>query len=301
VGKETSIPTSRVRPSITWGHRALELAVLFIGVVFSLDLAIEPDATFGLERRPIYVSVLIFVTGFLLTVLVFLVVHRRTPPSKIEHDAARYLLARAKGESRPARPQVSRIALRALLCFPSLIALVTLFFFPAASHLIRLRQRQRVGPYGIDIPWSLVMIPMPEVPADRFITAFALAGSGGHFRLSSFWRTEMFSSEMGFGSVESADSTADVRARYQSREFEGARALTQRDLRVGALILTCWQFLPPSVGWRHGSPGERGDLWQVHCETPVGLRGNHFYAWFNGQDADLPAFYGIVERVQPLP
>jgi hypothetical protein len=295
MGKQTSIPPSPVRPSIRWGHMAIELAVLFMGVVFSLDLAIE------LAPRPIYVSVLIFATGFLLTVLVFLVVHRRSQPSKIEHDAARWLLARAEAKSRPPRTQVRRIALRALLWLPSLIALVTLFFFPAASHLIRLRQQQHVGPYGIDIPWSLVMIPMPEVPADRFITAFALAGSGGHLRLSSFWRTEMFSSEMGFGSVESAASTADVRARYQSREFEGARALTQRDLRVGALILTCWQFLPPSVGWRHGSPGERGDLWQVRCETPVGLRGNHFYAWFHGQDADLPAFYGIVERVQPLP
>jgi len=287
----TSTPPPPKRPPDSRSHFAIELTVLFLGVSWSMWLAFVAEETF--DSGPAYLVGLVFVAGFLLTILCFLAIHRRVPSGETEYDAACWLLVRARRKSWPRRAHVSRMAARILLWIPSLIALVTIFFFPAATHLTRLGQ-QRVGPYGIDIPWTIAMISFPEVPANTAIAAYALAGKAGHPGLRPFWIGEMFSSEMVFGNIEHADATGDFRDRLRTWELEGVRELTQRDMRSGALTVTCWQFLP--------KPSRRGsDLWQVRCETRVGVKGNHFYASFRGQDADLPVFYRIVERVRALP
>jgi hypothetical protein len=79
---------------------------------------------------------------------------------------------------------------------------------------------------------------------------------------------------------------------------EGTQVL-RKEFRLSDVWLTRWQYLLSDR--RHSAvlAAATGPLWQVDCETPVGVHGQHFFAWFRGSERDIPAFYRIIDRVVP--
>jgi hypothetical protein len=237
--------------------------------------------------------------GVVLTIVGFVLLRRRTRPWKLEYDAVGWALAQTERKLHPTRTRYKRVVSRILVWTPSGIAATVLLFFPATSHLIR-PGSQHLSHYRVSIPWTLVVIPAPGVSSDNFVTAFTLIGSSGKFGLTPFWKSEVFSSEMGFGSQLRGADASEFTNRMTELRHVGATQFLRRDFRLGDVALTCSQYLPP-----HDWPFRRGNigstaLLQIDCETPVGLRGQHFYAWFRGRGSDIPAFYKIIAGVESV-
>jgi hypothetical protein len=236
--------------------------------------------------------------GVVLTIVGFVLLRRKTRSWKIEYDAVGWALAQSERKLHPTRSRYKRVASRVLVWIPSVIATTVLLFFPAASHLIR-PGSQRLEHYRVSIPWTLVVTPVPGVPSDSFVAAFTLIGSNGAFGLTPFWQGEIFSSEMGFGSTLHASDASEDNI-ITERRHVGATQLSRRGFRLGDVALSCWQYLPPH-DWPYRRRGiDSAASWQIDCQTPVGISGQHFYASFRGSEADVPAFYKIVEGVEPV-
>jgi hypothetical protein len=79
---------------------------------------------------------------------------------------------------------------------------------------------------------------------------------------------------------------------------EGTQVL-RKEFRLSDVWLTRWQYLLSDR--RHSAvlAAATGPLWQVDCETPVGVHGQPFFAWFRGSERDIPAFYRVIDRVVP--
>ena len=101
----------------------------------------------------------------------------------------------------------------------------------------------------------------------------------------------MFSSEMQFGSLGWRSVSSGEWAKLEGEDARAIR-LVRREFQLKGVALTCRQY--QSLGARTDP-----ELWQIHCETPVGVRGQYFSAWFHGTDTDIPAFYRVIEGVVP--
>lgn len=236
--------------------------------------------------------------GVALTIVGLVLLRRRTRPWKIEYDAVGWALTQTERKLHPTRSKYKRIVSRILVSMPCVIAATVLLFFPAASHLIR-PGSQYLAHYRVSIPWSLMVTAVPGVPSDNFVTAFTLIGSHGKFGLTPFWKRELFSSEMGFGSQQRGADSSEFDNRITELRHVGATQFLRRDFQLGDVALACSQYVPPhDWPFRRQSIGSPS-LWQIDCETPVGLRGRYFYAWFRGREADIPAFYKIIAGVEP--
>ena len=77
---------------------------------------------------------------------------------------------------------------------------------------------------------------------------------------------------------------------------EGAAEVPRRDLNIGGLTLSCWQYLPR----KHVYRSDVGVMWRINCQTPVDVRKRNFYAWFFGHESDIPIFYKVIEGVTPV-
>jgi hypothetical protein len=275
----------------------MEAGVLLLGSVLSVALVFVFAVVFRFD--PVdengFVGV-VFLIGLLLTIVGFIAVRSKTRPWKIEYDAVGWTLTQAERKLHPTFARRKRIAKRVLVGMPSLIAAVVLFFYPAAFHLMH-PSSQNLGPYRVSIPWTLAILSVPGVHADSEVIAFALLGSGGNSCWTPFWRGELFSSGMIFGSGKGYAGNLDYRVRYaEEMHAEGTQVL-RKDLRLNDVRLSCWQYLIPH---RWPWAAVTGPLWQVDCETPVGVHGQHFSAFFRGSGTDIPAFYRIIERVVPV-
>jgi hypothetical protein len=258
----------------------LEIGVLLLGLILSIAL--------GVAAAIRDVPEALFPAGLFLTMVAFSAVRRKTRPWKIRYDAAGWQLDQIERRLHPVRARSKRIAVRIFVWIPSLIAAGVLFFFPAASHLVR-PSPQALGPYRLSIPWTLAIVPMPKVSNGSFVTAFALTGSNGDSAVTPFWEATIFSSEMDFGSAPAGPVMPAWMAKYEEQEHTRASWLLRKEFQLSGVALTCWQYMPSAQS-----------LWQVNCETPVGVQGQHFHASFQGTSADLPAFYKAVERTVPI-
>lgn len=269
-----------------------ELGVLVFGFGVSFALTAYLDPT---ENSSVLA---VFYAGLTLTVAGFVVIRRKTRPWKIEYDAVGWALAQTERKLHPTRSRCKQAVSRVLVWMPSAIATTVLLFFPAASHLIR-PGLQCLTHYRVSIPWTLVVTPVPGVSSDSFVAAFTLIGSNGDFRLTPFWHREIFSSAMGFGNTLYASDVSEDNI-ITERRHVGAAQLSRRDFRLSDIALSCWQYLPP-YDWPYGRRSTASArLWQIDCQTPVGVRGQRFYAWFRGSAADISAFYRITEGVEPI-
>jgi hypothetical protein len=263
----------------------IEAGVFLLGVVLSFALVIVSAMVFRLDPAENDFGGVI---GILLAIVGFIAVRGKTRKWKIEYDAVGWTLAQAEGKLHPTLARRKRIARRVLIWMPSLIAAGVLFFYPEAFHLVH-PGSQKLGPYRVSIPWTLAIMPVPGVPADSVVTALALLGSDGNLYWTPFWRRELFSSEMSFESRKSDADDLAYRLQYAKRMHAEGTQVLRKEFRLSDVGLTCWQYSLP----------DRRPLWRVDCETPVGVHGQHFLAWFRGSQRDIPAFYRIIERVVP--
>jgi hypothetical protein len=273
----------------------MEAGVLLLGVVFSFALVIVSAMVFRFEND---FGGVVFLIGLLLTIVGFIAVRGKTRKWKIEYDAVGWTLAQAERKLHPTLARRKRIARRVLVWIPSLIAAAVLFFYPEAFHLVH-PGSQKLGPYRVSIPWTLAIISPPGLPADSVVIALALVGSDGNLYWTPFWGRELFSSGMGFESGKRDEDNSDYRVQYaEEMHAEGTQVL-RKEFQLSDVGLTCWQYLLPDR--RHSAvwAAVTGPLWQIDCETPMGVHGQHFAAWFRGSERDIPAFYRIIERVVP--
>ena len=277
---------------------AVEVGTFLLGLFLSVMAAVLVQM-FGFDPAPGQLHGLgsaLFLGGLVLTIVAFRAVRRRTRPWKIDYDAVGWELTRAERKLHPRRARVQRLATRVLVWAPSLLAFVVLFFFPAASHLIR-PGTQTLGPYRLYIPWTLAILPAPQVPDARFIWTGAMVGSHGGFGVTAFWRREIFSSIMGFGSRKADPDNSVLEAKYAEQRRAEATQLLRKEFQLSGVELICWQYLSTYRGrMRIAGSG----LWRVDCETRVGVKGQLFYAWFLGRDTDIPAFYRVIKGTVPI-
>ena len=292
------LPISLTRPAKRLLLFAGELGSLVLGLAlsFAYYIAVANDCD-NFAECPVASAVLD--AGVVLTIVGFVLLRRRTRPWKLEYDAVGWALTQTERKQHPTRARYKRVVSRILVWTPSVIATTVLLFFPAASHLIRTGP-QNLSHYRVSIPWTLAVIPVPGVSSGNFVAAFTLIGSTGKFGLTPLWKGEVFSSEMGFGSLLRGDDDSEFDNRMTELRHVGATQLIRRDFRLSDVPLTCSQYLPP-----HDWPFRRRgigstSLWQIDCETPIGLRSQHFYAWFHGREADIPAFYKIIAGVESV-
>jgi hypothetical protein len=293
------VPSSVLRPTKRLLLFAGELSFLVLGLALASAVAsyvaVADDCYNSVECPP---ASAVLDGGVVLTVVGFVLLRRRTRPWKIEYDAIGWALAQTERKLHPTRSRCKQAVSRFLVWTPSVIAATVLLFFPAASHLIR-PGSQCLTHYRLSIPWTLVVTPVPGVSSDSFVAAFTLIGSNGEFRLTPFWHGEIFSSVMGFGNTLYASDASEDNT-ITERRHVGATQLSRRDFQLGDAALSCWQYLPP-YDWPYGRRSTASAvLWQIDCQTPVGVRGQHFYAWFRGSEADISAFYKIIEGVEPI-
>jgi hypothetical protein len=258
-----------------------EVGVLVVGVVLSFAVAayFESGWTFGF--------------GLVLTVVEFIAFRRRTRPWKIGYDAECFELSRAERSLHPRRARFKRIIGRTLLWVPSVIAALVLFFFPIVTHLAHPSSRYLTH-YRVPIPWTISVFGRYG-----WVDAF-VSGGKGRFGMTQFWDREALFSRMTFRAISPDADTFEFNHEMAAVERGGATQAHSREFRLGDVILTCWQFVPRrprvhSLGLVRISP-----FWEVTCETPVTEHRRNLYASFWGSEADMPAFYKIIEGVTPV-
>jgi hypothetical protein len=265
-----------------------EIGMLLFDLVFPIALA---TLVFQFTSPESLLPLIAFLFGLLLSVMGHRLFRRKTQAWKIEYDAVGWRLSRAERELHPRRARYKRIARRVLVCVPSAIAAVVLFFFPVVSHIFQ-PQSQYLTHYRIPIPWTVTVFEGSEQSVGiSAVEAFVSSSGRGRFGVTPFWGREAVSSMMHFQSSNPKGpfgSTDQPTAAISS----GAAHLLRREFSLGNAALTCWQYLLPN---RRGGPD-----WHVSCKTPEDVHEYNFFGWFYGDEGDLPLFYKIIEGVTPV-
>jgi hypothetical protein len=267
---------------------AAEIIVLAVGTVLSVVLGILLESVTRADLG--------FWLGLVLTALGFFAVRRKSRPWKIQYGAAGWELSQAERKLYPTRARNKRIARRILIWVPSVIAAVVLVFFPEVSHLAHPRSRY-LKHYRVPISWTYTVWVRPW--EDSVVHALISNAGRGRLGISPFWGRWAFS-YMVFAN-ENLDA-ATLQSWHETNETRRAKSLQQqtRELRLGDLPLTCWQYIPIYPN----RPGPlslfgAGPVWEVNCETPAAGELN-FSAWFAGRETDIPRFYEIIDSISYL-
>jgi hypothetical protein len=240
--------------------------------------------------------------GVVLTVVAFVLIRRRTRPWKIEYDAVGWTLAQAGRKRHPARARFHRLVGLILLCVPSAIAALVLFFYPVATHLVQPCSRY-FRHYRVPIPWTAMVCPgWVQTPGYRRIDAVFSSSGKGRFGMTPlsvgpFWLEDqpvslaIFVSDADSGSF---DYSADMKAGRR-----GATEAVNREFRAGDVAITCLQYRPERPRHQRFWP-EAWSVWRIDCETPAALHQRSFYASFSGREEEIGTFYQIIEGVRPV-
>lgn len=164
-----------------------------------------------------------------------------------------------------------------LLWTPSAVAGFVLFFLPVATHVLHLGSSY-LPHYDIPIPWTIEVHVLSAYlpPENGLVEAFVRNSGVGRYGAVLFWRLDPITSRMGFGT----DSEGRVRE-------AGGLVGMKKMVRAGSSSLTCWHSSWPR------DPG----LFSVNCELSSAIAAQSLYAYFTGQEADLPLFYSILSGI----
>jgi len=188
---------------------------------------------------------------------------------------------------RRARHPVRTKCVRVLVCVPSMVAAVVLFFFPVATHIVHLRAHY-LGHYRVPIPWNLAVFSSPEVFwARNYVWALARSDDRARFGVTSYGEP---SSAIEFGFIDPDYDAIRFNARYSGSWHPAAQEFS-RDFRLNGVAFRCWQY-------QYGHFG--GGAWSISCKTPLEARWLNLYAGFLGREEDIPIFYRIIEGITPV-
>lgn len=283
-----------------------ELGLLFVGLALSVLAMVYFNS---LDPDSLFVPVA-FVVGVILTITGFFFLRRYTRKWKIRYDAAGWVLSEAARKLHPARVRFKRRLRKTLIWIPSACAAFVLFFFPIATHLVRARSHY-LAHYRVPVPWTFAVFSWPEsVPEYSYATAIGSGSGAGRFGVTPFEHafgiapygyTTSRLSMMIFGSLEPDSPYFEFNHRENEQERSRAGQLSERGFRLGAIFVSCWQYIPEK---RMGLWGQQaystGEYWEIHCETPVDVRQGNFYAAFYGRREDRALFYAVVANVTPV-
>ncbi len=270
---------------------AFETTVFVFGTVLTFVLCAVVDPRF---------STVVFLTGFGVIVSSLILIRSKTRKFKIEHDAARWMASRSFRQRYPTRAKYLRLLQRCFLWFPTACAILVLFFFPFASHIVHPRSHF-LRHYRVPIPWTFMVFPSSLGPPEEYSVVNALASTSGkgRFGVTPFWDREYVPSLMVFGSL-GPDGSFELNHRGSESLRDGAPQLSKRNFQLGSVDLTCWQYLPPQrrpARFWLGHSYDNRPLWEIACETPVDVHDRDFYALFYGRSEDIPAFYNVLQNV----
>jgi hypothetical protein len=266
-----------------------EAGVLVIGLIGSLALGFLAALLSG--RHGDDAAAAAFYGGLLLTVAAFFVRRRKTRPWKINYDVASYRIEKAERKLHPARAKVKRTLFRAAMWLPSAVATLVVFFFPIASHLAC---PNSVRGYRVPIRWTDTIFFVPGLVDVDVVDVLVSNSSSRRLAFTPFWNREpALLSQMSFSSRTNTDTVS-----YDAVEAtrESAAEVIRRDLNIGGLTLSCWQYLPREHIYR----SDVGVMWRINCQTPADVPKRNFYASFFGHESDIPIFYKVIEGVTPL-
>jgi len=175
-----------------------EIGISIFGIIVSTGLGVlVGQFTSSQSSLPL----LAFVFGLLLSTKGLLLFRRKTRPWKIAYDAIGWELSRAERKLHPSRARYKRMVRRTLVCVPSAIAALVLFFFPAASHILN-PQWHYLKRYRVPIPWTVTVFAVRGLPAERnSVVAFVSNSGRSRFGMTPFWGAEGISSFMSFETV----------------------------------------------------------------------------------------------------
>jgi hypothetical protein len=267
-----------------------EVGIIGLGLILSSALAIWLGFIAGQA-----VGAFAFYFGLLLTLIAFFITRRRHRPLKIEYDAVGWQLSQVDRKLHPVRVRYKRIALRVLLCVPSAIAAMVMFFFPVASHLVHLRSHY-LRHYRIPIPWTFAVFKMIGPPSEY---EYVIALSKRPFGVTPFWGKDQVYSGMSFGVRVPDPGRRDFDRETVELMRHGADQMLSKEFRLADIEITCRQYVPPYRGFRAWPLGTERS-WQADCEAPVDRYRHSFNASFYGRQEDLPAFYKVIEGVTPV-
>lgn len=258
---------------------ACQLAVVGLGLILSFYVAVFALFLAVYLEAPVQLALLLLLLGFLcglvLTGLAMKAFRRRTRTWEIQYEVE--VWARRKAESR-----YKRIARRALVCVPALLASIVLFFFPVVSHLTHPGSRY-LKHYRIPVPWNLPVFSSLRPKQASILRVYGPSGERAD------------SSEMSFESLAVEEPEFTAGRRYYET-WTKAEYKLRRDFQLGKVAFTCWEYRFA----RWPEPAAGSDVWRyIACETPIDIREQNLYASFAGSETDLPTFYKIIKGIRP--
>jgi hypothetical protein len=211
--------------------------------------------------------------GLISTGLGSMAIRRLAGPGGVKYD-----LAASKRRLSPSK--------RILVCVPSAIVAFVFFFFPIATHLSHPRS-PTLTHYRIPVPWNFAVLPSSS---DTHLLT-VIGSTNGKAR---YGMTPRFVPE-NFGDPPTVSEMIFTEYEYFSVDRPPQKSqFTIRDLDLGYMRITCLQPVRPV--FHTGSPSAVS----VFCETFGRATANVLIAKFLGAAQDLPAFYRIIEGIQPL-
>jgi hypothetical protein len=222
-----------------------------------------------------------FVSGNILMNVLLIYHRRKTRDQWINAEAAKWLRIRGLHDE-------GRKAVRLLLWLPSVFALWVLFFFPLATHVIIHPSSRYLPNFRIPIPWTWTALSVC-VGDNCWVDAVISSKGRGRIGATPFWPTAQLSM-VTFGAMSSEY--------YDASDWrpEGVGQVPTIVLRLGDMPLPCWQYLAQRDLYDRYLIGLPADVpaWRVVCGNRV------LHAHFFGRAEDLPAFYGVLQRIVPI-
>jgi hypothetical protein len=177
---------------------------------------------------------------------------------------------------------------------PSLIATITLLYFPLACavsvHLCH-GPTETLPHYRIRIPWDWWVCDRESYDEEEH-TISVLVGKGiAQVGFRPYRTGRWIRSFVTFNNYDQGFTERRLKQKAQ----EERKDVIPHDLRIGNVPVTCWEYGPPARWWEtQEGPSER----EVDCSTSQDGNVPYIFASFTGPQEDIPGFYKVVERIE---
>lgn len=271
---------------------ASQLAAIGFGLCFSVFFGLLPASITGLDNPNFVLYCLGDLCGLGLAAWAFARFRRRTRAWEVTYELEVWARREAERRLHPVRAKCRRIAGRVFLWMPSALAAGVLFFLPVMSHLLH-PSSHYLRHYKVPIPWNMLIFTSLFRPVfPNLVGAYMNRGWKGRFGIMTIGNdVQPLFSQLTFQSLDPKDGEFESYRRYMVPRWAKGTKEPGRQFHFGNIELTCREY-------RYSA-----DItpWQiVACATPDTERERNLFVSFEGSAADVPAFYRIVEGIQPV-